>query len=105
MAVIQMRRTKIEFFFPNKTNNQQASPLVLLGGATLGILKGRGSLQDIDQQVSYILFENNCVIRLLTVVVSRSSEMANNGVPRGRHYSNTRQSFSYRKKWCSRTGT
>ena len=61
MAVTKMRRTKIELFFFNKTNNQQASPLVLLGGATLGILKGRGSLQDIDQQVSYILFEKTIV--------------------------------------------
>jgi acetolactate synthase-like protein len=36
-----------------KNAQMAASPLVVLGGATLGLLKGRGSLQDIDQQALF----------------------------------------------------
>ena len=61
------------------------SPMVLLGGATGTILKGRGSLQDIDQQS---LFES-CVtwqaavdrVKDLVPAVERAFEEASLGVP------------------------
>lgn len=61
------------------------SPLVLLGGATLGILKGRGSLQDIDQRG---LFEGlvkwqTSISRVADIVplLERAFEVAQSGVP------------------------
>lgn len=67
-------------------NAQMAqSPLVLLGGATLGLLKGRGSLQDIDQQA---LFRGQCkwqatVSRVCDLVptLDRAFHVAASGVP------------------------
>lgn len=61
------------------------SPLILLGGATLGILKGRGSLQDIDQRS---LFEGvvkwQVSIKRVGDIVStleRAFHIAKEGVP------------------------
>jgi acetolactate synthase-like protein len=67
-------------------NAQMAqSALVLLGGATLGLLKGRGSLQDIDQQA---LFRGQCkwqvtVSRVCDLVptLDRAFHVAASGVP------------------------
>jgi acetolactate synthase-like protein len=61
------------------------SPLVLLGGATAGILKGRGSLQDIDQialvrsqmKWSAVATRVRDIPRLLTTAFQRAQE----GVP------------------------
>jgi acetolactate synthase-like protein len=67
-------------------NAQMAQvPLVLLGGATLGLLKGRGSLQDIDQQA---LFRGQCkwqttVSRVCDIVptLDKAFRVAADGVP------------------------
>ncbi|MEO1366569.1 MAG: thiamine pyrophosphate-binding protein [Acidobacteriota bacterium] len=67
-------------------NAQMAqSPMVLLGGATGTILKGRGSLQDIDQQSLF----DSCVtwqravdrVKDLVLAVERAFEEASLGVP------------------------
>ncbi|MEM1177358.1 MAG: thiamine pyrophosphate-binding protein [Acidobacteriota bacterium] len=67
-------------------NAQMAqSPMVLLGGATGTILKGRGSLQDIDQQSLF----DSCVtwqqavdrVKDLVPAVERAFEEASLGVP------------------------
>lgn len=61
------------------------SPLILLGGATASLLKGRGSLQDIDQMS---LFEPHVklattvtAVRDLPSTLERAFEVAQEGVP------------------------
>lgn len=67
-------------------NAQMAhSPLVLLGGATLGILKGRGSLQDIDQRVLFngIVKWQVSISRVVDIVptLEKAFQVAQSGVP------------------------
>lgn len=67
-------------------NAQMAqSPLILLGGATLGILKGRGSLQDIDQQVLFrgMVKWQVTISRVADIVPSleKAFQIAASGVP------------------------
>jgi acetolactate synthase-1/2/3 large subunit len=61
------------------------SPLVLLGGATATVLKGRGALQDIDQMAvvrSAVKWSVRCrTVPQLASVVDRALEVARSGVP------------------------
>jgi acetolactate synthase-1/2/3 large subunit len=67
-------------------NAQMAeSPVVIFGGATATVLKGRGSLQDIDQ---HALMEPHCkrvfsvqAVRKLGPTVERAFEVARTGIP------------------------
>jgi acetolactate synthase-like protein len=67
-------------------NAQMAqSPLVLLGGATATVLKGRGALQDIDQLAliePHVKWATSCkAVRDLVPTLERAFEIAMEGVP------------------------
>ncbi len=67
-------------------NAQMAqSPLVLLGGATGTVLKGRGSLQDIDQQAlmaPHVKWQATVArVKNIVPVLTQAFEMAARGVP------------------------
>ncbi len=61
------------------------SPLILLGGATAGVLKGRGALQDIDQLAAVRPHVKSAVsvrrVRDLPDAVNEAFAIAQNGVP------------------------
>jgi acetolactate synthase-1/2/3 large subunit len=61
------------------------SPVVLLGGATATVLKGRGSLQDIDQLAlitPHVKWAKSVSrVRDLTAVLERAFQIAQEGVP------------------------
>lgn len=61
------------------------SPLVLLGGATATVLKGRGALQDIDQLTliePHVKWAATCkAVRDLVPTLQRAFEIAQQGVP------------------------
>lgn len=67
-------------------NAQQAqSPLLVLGGATATILRGRGSLQDIDQMSLMETVTKWCArvttLSALAPTVTRALEIAKSGIP------------------------
>ncbi len=61
------------------------SPLILLGGATAGVLKGRGALQDIDQLAAVRPHVKSAVsvkrVRELAAAVNDAFAIAQDGVP------------------------
>src|SRR5512140_1016605 len=61
------------------------SPIILLGGATATVLKGRGALQDIDQISLFAPHVKAClsakVVRDLAPMLTRAFEIASSGIP------------------------
>ena len=88
-------------------NAQMAqSPLVLFGGAAATVLKGRGSLQDIDH-ISVLQSITKWAVSVKKVrsigpTVEKALDLSQEGVARAPCSSSSRSTSSTRRTWCAR---